>query len=86
MSTDSTKSHRKFSAKLSLPYPLLSDEDGRIARAYGVLKSLQPIILTARRVTFLIDRHGIIEKIWDPVSAKTHHDEVLAYLNEHPAK
>lgn len=81
ISTDSEKSHEKFSTKLCLPFPLLADSEGKMAKAYGVLKSLRPLIMTARRVSFLIDPKGNIEKIWDPVKAKTHHEEVLAYLD-----
>ncbi len=82
ISTDSLKSHDKFSTRLCLPYPLLSDQEGEMAKAYGVLKSLKPIIIKSKRVSFLIDAEGTIEKIWDPVKSKTHHEEVLAYLDK----
>lgn len=80
ISTDSVASHQRFAAQFSLPFPLLSDSEGRVCRDYGVLKNLIPPGSTARRVSFLIDKSGLIEKIWDPVSAKTHHAEVMNYL------
>jgi peroxiredoxin len=36
-------------------------------------------------VTFLIDKNGRIEKIWDPVKASEHNEQVLRYLGEHEA-
>ncbi len=36
VSTDSLESHRAFIDKYGLPFPLLSDEDGKIVRDYGV--------------------------------------------------
>ena len=37
VSTDSVYSHRAYSEEYRIDFPLLSDSDGRIARAYGVL-------------------------------------------------
>ena len=80
VSTDSEKSHRKFSAKLGLPFPLLADTKGQMSRDYGVLKSITPLVLTSRRVSFMIDEQGKIARIWDPVKAAEHNAEVLNYL------
>lgn len=82
VSTDSEASHRKFSDKFKLTFPLLADTDARVCRDYGVLKSLKPLVKTARRVTFLIAEDGRIRKIWDPVDAKTHNEQVLNLLKE----
>ena len=82
ISTDSVKSHQRFATRLNLPYPILSDPDGETAQAYGVIKSLRPLITVARRVSFLVDEKGKIAKIWDPVKARTHHQQVLDYLSE----
>lgn len=82
VSTNSLKSHRNFSKKYGFPYPLLADVDSEMSKAFGALKSLEPLLIVSRRVSFLIDESGKIEQIWDPVKAKIHHDEVLAYLNE----
>jgi peroxiredoxin Q/BCP len=80
ISTDSTESHRRFAEKLSLPYPLLSDTDARMCQDYGVEKRTTLGDLRARRVSFLLDDDGTIEKIWDPVSAEIHNEQVLGYL------
>ncbi len=53
----SPESHASYAAKLGLPFPLLSDPDLAISRAYGALKPLMPGI--ARSVC-LIDRDGSV--------------------------
>ncbi|MFT5686495.1 MAG: peroxiredoxin Q/BCP [Myxococcota bacterium] len=78
-SVDSVASHRAFSEKYELNYPLLSDTDGKLSAAMGVLNKLGPIKLSAR-VTFLIDGEGRIARVFDPVSPSGHADEVLAAL------
>lgn len=52
----SLESHRRFAGKFDLDFPLIVDEGGEIARAYGTLKENGG---TARS-TFLIDTHGKI--------------------------
>jgi len=84
VSTDSSKSHEKFAAKYNLPFPLLADTDAEVTRAYGALKSFVPLVKKSRRVSFLINGTGKIVKIWDPVSAKVHNEEVLSYLEDNP--
>src|SRR5205814_10661973 len=64
ISTDDLATQKKFAESLKLPFPLLADPDGTVARAYGVLDGK-----TARRTTFVIDRHGTIVKIVDGLSA-----------------
>jgi thioredoxin-dependent peroxiredoxin len=80
ISTDTQASHKAFARKYSLPYPLLADTEGEMSLAYGTLKSPEPHLMRARRVSFLINEEGMIEKIWDPVSAAVHNEEVLSYL------
>ncbi len=80
VSTDDSKSHRKFADKFSLPFTLVADHDKKISRAYGVLKEESG---TDRRVTFLIDEHGKIARIFDPVKPADHPAEVIAALSQH---
>jgi peroxiredoxin Q/BCP len=51
ISTDSVERHRGFAEKHSLPFPLLADVDGTVARAYGA----QGLLGFNRRWTYLID-------------------------------
>jgi peroxiredoxin Q/BCP len=57
ISGDAVESHRQFAARNRLPFPLLSDADGTVRGRYGVPKTLGMI---PGRVTYLIDRQGIV--------------------------
>jgi thioredoxin-dependent peroxiredoxin len=74
VSRDSEESHRKFRAKHALPFPLVADGDGSIARAYGVSSTLG----MTSRVTFLVGTDGTIVRIWPDVDPGVHADEVLS--------
>lgn len=83
VSPDSPKSHQKFIAKYQLPFTLLADEDRKIVQDYGVWgekKFMGRKYMGVWRVTFLIGRKGKIQKIWDPVKAAVHAEEVLLVL------
>ena len=77
VSVDDVTSHRKFTDKFNLPFRLIADVDKKISRAYGVLNEERGM---DRRVTFLIDGQGRIERIFDPVKADQHPAEVVAAL------
>jgi peroxiredoxin Q/BCP len=71
-------SHKRFAEKHHLPFQLLSDEDGSLAAAFGVRKTLG--ILPAR-VTFVIDPEGIVRKVFSSqLRVSRHHDEALAAI------
>jgi peroxiredoxin Q/BCP len=80
VSTDQPQVHREFAARYKLPYPLLSDPNGDLARAFGV--PLQAG--TIRHATFLIDRRGVIRKVWPKVHPWGHSREVLEALKQLP--
>ena len=84
VSTDTIQSHAKFAGKFSLTFPLLADEQRTVVQLYGVAKLTSKGDIRARRVTFLIDEDGKIEKIWDPVKADEHNEQVMSFLWEHP--
>ncbi len=68
VSVDSVESHRSWAQELGLNYPLLSDADGAVAKLYGVLGTFRDGRPASQRVTFLIDRQGIIKEVqelWD---------------------
>ncbi len=74
VSTDGLESHESFARKYDLPFTLLPDPDAVIARAYGVpLKAGH-----AKRVTFVIDRRGVIAKVFSSVDPRGHAAEILA--------
>ncbi|MDP2305302.1 MAG: peroxiredoxin [Pseudomonadota bacterium] len=82
VSKDSAKKHASFKAKQCLPFTLVSDEGG-ICEAYGAWreKSLYGRkYLGIARVTFLLDEQGVIQRVWDPVKAAGHAQDVLSAL------
>lgn len=79
VSTDDVKSHQEFAEKYHLPFSLLSDADGEVARQYGSLTSLGPFKL-AKRHTFVINPDNRIAKVYRNVQPKTHSDQVIADL------
>ena len=80
ISRDSVASHDKFKKKFKLPFPLASDEDGKVSEAYGtwVEKSMYGRkYMGIERATFLIDGNGVIRNIWRKVKVDGHADDVL---------
>ena len=61
ISSDSADSHRRFAERYRLPFLLLSDADGSVRARYGVPRTLG---LFPGRVTYLIDRDGIVRHIF----------------------
>lgn len=75
VSTDSIASHKKFTEKFELTFPLLSDEDHAVAEKYGawVEKSMYGRkYLGLDRSTFLINKQGKIAAVWRSVKVKGH--------------
>jgi peroxiredoxin Q/BCP len=61
ISSDSVKSHRKFAQKYQLPFTLLSDKSGAVRKLFGVPSTF---IVLAKRVTYVIDKQGIVRHIF----------------------
>jgi peroxiredoxin Q/BCP len=83
ISADSVKSHKKFAEKYGLPFTLLADEDHAVSEAYGVWgtkKMMGHEFQGIRRTSFLIDKDGMIEKVYENVKPELHADQVLADL------
>jgi len=85
VSMDSIKSHENFATKHSLPFTLLSDEDKTVSTAYDVFKEKSmygKTFLGIVRTTFVIDKAGIIRKVWPKVKVDGHVDEVLEFIKQ----
>lgn len=76
ISVDDSASHAKFAEKYSLPFPLLSDADGKTADRYGALTNLG-IIKIAKRYTYLIDPKGKIAKRYLSVDTSRHSQQII---------
>ena len=81
VSTDDVKSHQEFAQKYHLPFSLLSDARGEVARRYGSLMSMGPLKF-AKRHTFIVDPDGRIARIYRNVRPKQHSDQVIADLEQ----
>lgn len=78
ISPDSESSHVQFAKDEQLPFPLLSDLDGSMRRAYGVKSTLG---LIPGRTTFVIDKQGIIRHIYSSqIHPERHVREALMAL------
>jgi len=86
VSTQDEESHRKFTRKYNLNFPLLADTDGAVGRAYGtlggggLLSKIKAAAGMADRVTFVIDEGGRIAHVIDKPNVASHAEEVLALL------
>ena len=83
VSADDQASHQRFKQKYSLPFPLLSDVDHRVAEQYGVWvekNSYGHKRMGIERSTFVIDEDGNVRKVMRRVKPDTHAPDVLAAL------
>ncbi len=86
ISPDSVQSHKKFAEKYGLPFTLLSDEGHRVADLYGVWgrkKFMGREYEGVLRTSFLVDKEGRIEKVYENVKPELHADQVLEDLRAH---
>jgi peroxiredoxin Q/BCP len=78
VSSDDGASHQKFAEKFHLPFTLVSDTGGGVRKRYGVPATLG---LLPGRVTFVIDRDGIVRHVFNSqLQATKHVDEALAVI------
>jgi len=83
ISADSEASHQKFAEKYSLPFPLVSDPEKEIIKAYGVWgpkKFMGRTFDGILRTTFLIDAEGKIEEVITKVDTKASTAQILELL------
>jgi peroxiredoxin Q/BCP len=78
ISTDSVAKQQQFADAYSFDYPLLSDEAGQVATAYGVRRKY---ITPVKRATFVIGSDQVIGKvITSELRFEAHADKALAAL------
>ena len=76
ISLDKTNSHQKFKEKYQLPFKLLSDPQGEVAKKYGALFKFM-FIKFSRRHSFIIDPQGLIKKEYRSVNPTTHSIQII---------
>ena len=85
ISPDPSARLQKFEDKHELNFDLLSDEDHSIAESYGVWalkKFMGKEYVGIHRLTFIIDEQGKLVHIMEKVKTKSHHDDVLAIIDQ----
>ncbi len=83
VSPDSIKSHLKFIEKNTLPFPLISDPEHKLAEEMGVWgekKMAGRTYMGILRTTFIISPDGVIERIIGPkqIKVKDHAAQILS--------
>jgi peroxiredoxin Q/BCP len=80
ISSDSAETHQQFARRYRLPFVLLSDKDGAVRKCYGVPATLG---LLPGRVTYVIDKQGIVRHIFSSqFMPEKHIEEALKTLHE----
>lgn len=85
VSKDSVASHKKFADKFTLAFPLLSDPDATVIKAYGAWGEKSFLGKTSMgilRISYLIDSEGKIAKVYEKVKPDEHPSEILRDIEE----
>jgi thioredoxin-dependent peroxiredoxin len=85
VSADNSAAHQKFAKKFDLPFPLLCDPDGAIAKtyeSYGPKQFMGKTYEGVYRHTFVINPDGTIVKIYRKVKPEPHAEEILRDISE----
>ena len=78
ISADDELSHQKFISKYHLPFLLLSDPERQVIKMYKAQNETGG----TKRISFLINPEGEVEKIYSQVDPETHAEEVLNDVRE----
>ena len=77
VSVDNLTSHEKFKATYNLNFPLVADTDYSISKAFDAFNEERQM---SKRMTFVIDKDGIIRHIFRKVDVRAHAEEVAEAL------
>ena len=83
ISKDSVSSHKRFEEKYALSFPILSDPELEVIKAYDVWKEKKnygKVSMGVVRTTYLIDEEGVIIKANDKVKAAEDPEKMLGEL------
>ena len=83
ISKDSPAAQKKFKEKYELPFPLLSDADTEVQKAWGVWKEKNMYgkkVMGTERTTFVVGPEGKVERMFPKVKVDGHVADVLADL------
>jgi peroxiredoxin Q/BCP len=80
VSADSSKSHQQFTTQYNLPFTLLSDTNNKIRSQFGVPSALFGLL--PGRVTYIINKEGIIIDIYNSMLSNKHISKALEALKK----
>ena len=78
ISIDNVESQAKFIDEYNIPYVHLSDTEKNTCKNYAGLN----IAGLAKRSTFIIDKEGLIRKVFRDVDVKSHGQQILDFLKQ----
>jgi peroxiredoxin Q/BCP len=80
VSGQSVESHKSFATHYGLPFILLSDEENKVRKLYGVPSSMG---ILPGRVTYIIDKQGVVRHIFNSqTQTQQHVEEAKRVLKE----
>jgi len=85
VSPDTVASHKRFTEKYDLPFPLVADPEKKILNDYGVWgekKNYGRTYMGVHRTTFVIDAEGVITHVITKVKTKEHAEQILEMMNK----
>ena len=80
VSVDDAETHASFCEKESLTFKLLADTEAEVSEAYGSVRGLSEVKMSARN-TFIISPEGVVSEVFLGVNPTPHSEEVLAALD-----
>ncbi|RKS90501.1 peroxiredoxin Q/BCP [Flavobacterium limicola] len=80
ISSDSVGSHQKFAQQFKLPFILLSDSDKKIRKLFGVPTGMFGLL--PGRVTYVTDKNGVVQMIFDSMLATKHIPKALEAIKK----
>lgn len=85
ISPDDVESHRQFAEQNDIPFTLLADANAETIKRYGAWGERirdGNVTIGVLRTTFVIDREGIVQKVYQQVTPDGHAAQVLADIDE----
>ncbi len=79
------ESHQKFTEKNNLKFDIVSDVDLEVIKAFDVWKEKNMYgkkTMGVERTTFIVDKQGIVRKIYPKVKVNGHAEKVLEDIKE----
>ncbi len=74
VSRDNLDTHKRFKAEHSLPFELLADVDGAVARSF---KARMPVVGVTKRITYLIDAEQRVAAVHDELLGGESHVKAM---------